>query len=151
MLIFACEYLTAHWMPVEKKSGIQKNKATLCFITADNFCVPAPCAGAFPWALTPQSFCYLLSDSRVRRIIVPTTCCTRLAPRAGDLLLHRSFSSIYLKGAKRADDMRWRRNTQQAKHWEERSRWKDLAGGNTLEAVSLSCQTEHSGAELCSG
>lgn len=39
---------------------------------------------------------YLLSDSRVRRIIVPTTCCTRLALRAGDLLLHRSFSSIYL-------------------------------------------------------
>lgn len=32
----------------------------------------------------------------MRRIIVPTTCCTRLAPRAGDLLLHRSFSSIYL-------------------------------------------------------
>lgn len=40
---------------------------------------------------------YLLSDSLVRRIIVPTTCCTRLVPRAGDLLLHRSFSSIYLK------------------------------------------------------
>lgn len=44
---------------------------------------------------------YLLSDSRVRRIIVPTTCCTRQAPRAGDLLLHRSFSSIYLHGDKK--------------------------------------------------
>lgn len=44
---------------------------------------------------------YLLSDSRVRRIIVPTTCCTRLVLRAGDLLLHRSFSSIYLKRAKK--------------------------------------------------
>lgn len=43
---------------------------------------------------------YLLSDSRVRRIMVPTTCCTRLVLRAGDLLLHRSFSSIYLKGQK---------------------------------------------------
>lgn len=37
----------------------------------------------------------------MRRIIVPTTCCTRLAPRAGDLLLHRSFSSIYLQRDKK--------------------------------------------------
>ena len=47
--------------------------------------------------LWPLLYLYLLSDSLVRRIIVPTTCCTRLVPRAGDLLLHRSFSSIYLK------------------------------------------------------
>lgn len=47
--------------------------------------------------VTFMSILYLLSDSRVRRIIVPTTCCTRLALRAGDLLLHRSFSSIYLR------------------------------------------------------
>lgn len=45
-------------------------------------------------------YLYLLSDSLVRRIIVPTTCCTRLVPLAGDLLLHRSFSSIYLKRQK---------------------------------------------------
>lgn len=50
---------------------------------------------------------YLLSDSLVRRIIVPTTCCTRLVPRAGDLLLHRSFSSIYLK--RQTDVASWKR------------------------------------------
>ncbi len=54
-------------------------------------------AGDFFPELWPSFILYLLSDSRVRRIIVPTTCCTRLALRAGDLLLHRSFSSIYLK------------------------------------------------------
>lgn len=46
---------------------------------------------------------YLLRDSRVRRIIVPTTCCTRLVLRAGDLLLHRSFSSIYLKQKEKSE------------------------------------------------
>ena len=46
---------------------------------------------------TSTAVLYLLSDSRVRRIMVPTTCCTRLALLAGDLLLHLSLSSIYLR------------------------------------------------------
>lgn len=57
---------------------------------------------------------YLLSDSLVRRIIVPTTCCTRLVPRAGDLLLHRSFSSIYLK--RQTDVASWKRRHEEEAH-----------------------------------
>lgn len=63
---------------------------------------------------------YLLSDSRVRRIIVPTTCCTRLALRAGDLLLHRSFSSIYLKGQREREGYEsgtWSEQATQKESW----------------------------------